>query len=48
MLSKRKDPDRCSANFAGESSRYMTQLKLQMEGARTTHKDMGGAYFHGR
>ena len=26
----------------------MTQIELQNESARTVHKDMGGAYFHGK
>ena len=36
-------PDKYSANFlAGENSRYMTQLELQLKDSRTAHKDRGG------
>ena len=46
MLSRGKVPNTYSANLTGETSRYMAQLELQMEGARTTHMDVGEAYFH--
>ena len=42
IVSNGKIPDTFSANLAGETSRYMTQIELQNEGARTVHKDVGG------
>ena len=43
LVARGRVPDTYSANLAVETSRYMAQLELQMEGARTTHKDVGGA-----
>ena len=43
-----KIPGTYSANLAGETSRYMTQLELQLKEARTAHKDVGGGYFNGK
>ena len=37
-----KLPVKYSANLAGETSRYMTQLELQLLDARTTHKGVWG------
>ena len=37
-----------AVNFAGKTSRLLTQLELGFSGARTVHKDVGGAYFHGK
>ena len=48
LVSFGKLPGTYSANLAGETSRYMIQLELQLQGARTTHKDVGGDYFHGK
>ena len=48
LVSFGKLSDMYSANLAGETSLYMTQLELQLQGARTTHKDVRGAYIHGK
>ena len=48
LVSNGKIPGTFSVNLAGETSRYTTQLELQPKGARTVHKDVGGAYFHGK
>ena len=42
LVSLGKIPGMYSAKLAGETSRYMTQLELQLKGARTVHKDVGG------
>ena len=43
LVSFGKLPGTFFANLAGETSRYMTQLELQLQGARTPQKDVGGA-----
>ena len=48
LVSRGEVPDTYSANLAGRTSLYRTQSELQMEGGRTTHRDVGGACFHGR
>ena len=35
-------------NLTGGTPRLLTQLELGLPGARTVHKDAGGAYFHGK
>ena len=42
LTSNGKIPCTFPANLAGETWRYMTQLELQLKGARTTHKNLGG------
>ena len=42
LVSNEKIPGTFSANLAGETSRYMTQIELQNKGAGTVHKDLGG------
>ena len=48
LMARGEVPGTYSLNLAGRALRYMAQLELQMEGDLTTHKDLGGAYFHGR
>ena len=42
LVSNGKIPRTFSANLAGETSRYMTQLELQNKGDRTAHKAVWG------
>ena len=46
LVSNGKIANTVAANRAGETSRLLTQLELGLPGARTLHKDVGGAYFH--
>ena len=48
LVSNGKIANTFAANLAGETSRLLTQLELGLPGARTVHKDVGGAYFHGK
>ena len=48
LVSNEKIPGTFPANMACKTSQYMTQLELQLKGARTGHKDVGGGYFHGK
>ena len=45
LLSKGKVPNTCSVYLVCVAPRYMAQLVLQMERARTTHMDVGGPTF---
>ena len=49
LASNGKIPVTFSANLAGETSRYMTQLELQnKEGHPQDPHGRGGGYFHGK
>ena len=48
LVSNGKTANTFAADLAGETSRLLTQLELGLPGAHTVHKNVGGAYFHGK